>query len=1069
LHTTAIGRVRATTVSAGIALALVLTTLGLTPPAAVPARAAAAASAPTAAQLGTAPEYAAGSCWEIKQERSAAPSGPYWLLTPRMTQPERLYCDQTTDGGGWVLVGKGRNGWTMDDAGTGDPSALTTLDYAGGADTHQLPARLVDQLLNGGRVTDLSEGIRVRRALTTSGSRWQEVRFRLDTRQTGWSWALGAQFSVGSWSFSPSSATDSSTVTGSGGTSPYFGTGSSWARVRTTPTALSGWTAGFAYGDSATGSTSGSSYLWSSTTGGGQALPVAQVFLRPRVRSTDAGFQSIPDSGTPKLERDAVPASDADVLPWGVTGIAGSSAREGSVEVQELLEAHGRMYVGGNFRYVQRDSAGTGRVEQPFLAAFDLVTGEWVSSFRPVLNEQVRALELSSTGAIIAAGDFTSANGSPATAVVALDPDTGATDRGFQLTMENRLTGGVLRVWALERLGGDLYLGGEFTHLKGGTSSAFSYMRALGRVRLSDGKTFNDWNPEMSGAVVAIDASDDGTRLYAAGFFNTSRGLPTRKAAAVLTTFVTRPDGSIQHLAEPTWAPVWSSTTADYQQAIVEVGGTVWSGGSEHSIFGFDRSTFQRTSTTILHAKGDIQAMTGAGGILYAASHANNQFAYTGATTWSGSGPGGSPWTSAHTQHWIGAYDATTGRALSDFAPALEMRSGAGVWASTVDSLGRLWVGGDIVGVRSVRGGRFSGGFARYSKADAAAPATPANLRIDATTASSLTLAWNGVTDPSGVTYQLLRNDRPVATTTQTRVTVPAARGEQARYFVRAADGAGNISASTPVFNAVVPGNQPPAPTFTVERDRLTATFDARASTDPDGTITGYAWVFGDGTSGSGAVVQHTYAAAGTYQVTVTATDNEGATATATQSVAVDQTAGVSLVAENAAWTWRYENGSPGTSWNRVGFDASSWHGGGQAPLGWAPSGAPQPATWIDTYAAPSQRTLAAYFRKTFDVADPARLQRIVVRGIADDGAVFYVNGVEVGRQNMPAGTVTYQTYASTSRRLAVAQADPFVLEIPASLLVPGQNVVAAETHLNYRATPDLTFWLSIDAELLGP
>jgi trimeric autotransporter adhesin len=85
---------------------------------------------------------------------------------------------------------------------------------------------------------------------------------------------------------------------------------------------------------------------------------------------------------------------------------------------------------------------------------------------------------------------------------------------------------------------------------------------------------------------------------------------------------------------------------------------------------------------------------------------------------------------------------------------------------------------------------------------------------------------------------------------------------------------------------AVVP-NKPPTASFTQQCTALSCSFDASASSDPDGTIAGYSWDFGDGTTGTGATPNHTYANGGTYTVTLTVTDNQNATGTATSQVTV--------------------------------------------------------------------------------------------------------------------------------------------------------------------------------------
>ena len=85
--------------------------------------------------------------------------------------------------------------------------------------------------------------------------------------------------------------------------------------------------------------------------------------------------------------------------------------------------------------------------------------------------------------------------------------------------------------------------------------------------------------------------------------------------------------------------------------------------------------------------------------------------------------------------------------------------------------------------------------------------------------------------------------------------------------------GYGLVDADEAAGGGTPPANQEPTASFTFETANLSCSFDASGSTDSDGSIVTYAWSFGDGSSGSGVTVSHTYGTAGTYTVTLTVTD----------------------------------------------------------------------------------------------------------------------------------------------------------------------------------------------------
>jgi PKD repeat protein len=67
-----------------------------------------------------------------------------------------------------------------------------------------------------------------------------------------------------------------------------------------------------------------------------------------------------------------------------------------------------------------------------------------------------------------------------------------------------------------------------------------------------------------------------------------------------------------------------------------------------------------------------------------------------------------------------------------------------------------------------------------------------------------------------------------------------------------------------------------------------TCSLDGSGSWDPDGAITNYSWSFGDGSTGSGPTMSHTYATDGAYTLTLTVYDNSGATSSQSTTVNVD-------------------------------------------------------------------------------------------------------------------------------------------------------------------------------------
>ncbi len=164
------------------------------------------------------------------------------------------------------------------------------------------------------------------------------------------------------------------------------------------------------------------------------------------------------------------------------------------------------------------------------------------------------------------------------------------------------------------------------------------------------------------------------------------------------------------------------------------------------------------------------------------------------------------------------------------------------------------------------------------------------------------------------------------------------------------------------------------------------------------------------------------------------------------------------LVPTGSVWRYLDNNSNLGTAWRERGFNDSAWPAGA-AQLGY---GDGDEATVINGGPV-GARFITTYLRREFAVTAAFNVQTLTLRLLRDDGAVVYLNGVEVYRDNMPGGLITFQTFASTTINGA-AESTFITANIDPSRLVEGTNILAVEVHQAAPNSSDVSF----DAELVA-
>ncbi len=178
---------------------------------------------------------------------------------------------------------------------------------------------------------------------------------------------------------------------------------------------------------------------------------------------------------------------------------------------------------------------------------------------------------------------------------------------------------------------------------------------------------------------------------------------------------------------------------------------------------------------------------------------------------------------------------------------------------------------------------------------------------------------------------------------------------------------------------------------------------------------------------------------------------------TAVVSPEINLTEGIPFVTYSQVWKYNAQGVDLGTAWRATSYDDSSWPKG-PGLLGFETATLPSPGIRTSV---PDTDQLTYYFRTTFAYSGRTTGARISVDQILDDGAVYYLNGQEIGRSGMPTGTVTFTTVAGRTTGDAVEELA--VITTSGSALVQGTNVLAVEVHQINTTSSDLVFGMRLN------
>ena len=195
-------------------------------------------------------------------------------------------------------------------------------------------------------------------------------------------------------------------------------------------------------------------------------------------------------------------------------------------------------------------------------------TGDAIS-WNPSVNGAVADLEAANDGTVLLAGDFDTVNGAERLNGAALDAGDGT------LASWDPSTDGSIN--AVATSGSKRLVGGAFTYVNGAARTN------LAALDVATGDLVREFRADTNAVVRALEASDDGSTVYAGGAFTLVNGEPRSRLVAVEAA-----SGALT-----AWAPVASNTVS----ALAVDGGWLYAGGSFTNVSTVYANRLARIST----------------------------------------------------------------------------------------------------------------------------------------------------------------------------------------------------------------------------------------------------------------------------------------------------------------------------------------------------------------------------------------------------------------------------------------------------------------------------------------